>query len=181
MKDSDSQSAGQSTNQTVNQTARSVERNCTQKLTIPILEKHDATNVRLWWRRFIQYVKTTKDIDLTEVTTSREIKEQYRERLEDEVKDIFIWALGPSAKMEMTRTIRDKEPTTLPLWKLYSLFRLQFTPERKKYHSRADFFELNVNRENQQPTHGKKYWRSKKIASLKELPPPNYLHQKSFR
>ena len=142
MEDSDIQSTGQSTNQTVNQTARSVERNCTQKLTIPILEKHDATGARQWWRRFTQYVKMTKDLDLTEMTTSREIKEQYRDRLEDEVKDIFIWALGQSAITEMTKTVREREPTTLPLWKLYSLFRLHFTPERNKYHSRADFFEL---------------------------------------
>ena len=140
--DNDTRNTARSINDTVNQTARSVERTCTQKLTIPILEKHDNASVRLWWRRFTQYVKMTKEIDLTEMTTNKEIKYEYRDRLELEVKDIFIWALGQSAITEMTKTVREREPTSLPLWKLYALFRLHFTPERNKHHSRADFFEL---------------------------------------
>ena len=48
-----------SNNDTGNQTTRSVERTCTQKHTIPILEKYDTTSVRLWWRRFVQLVKMT--------------------------------------------------------------------------------------------------------------------------
>ena len=46
---------------------------------------------------------------------------------------------------EMTKTVREREPTTLPLSKLYGLFRLHFTPERNVHHSRADFFELRRN------------------------------------
>ena len=42
----------------------------------------------------------------------------------------------------MTKTVREREPSSLPLHKLYSLFRLQFTPERNVHHNRADFFEL---------------------------------------
>ena len=42
----------------------------------------------------------------------------------------------------MTKTVREREPSSLPLHKLYSLFRLHFTPERNVYHKRADFFEL---------------------------------------
>ena len=42
----------------------------------------------------------------------------------------------------MTKTVREREPSSLPLHKLYSLFRLHFTPERNVHHSRADFFEL---------------------------------------
>ena len=79
-----------SNNDTVNQTDRSVKRTCTQKFTITILEKYDTTNVRLWWRRFVQYAKMTKDIDLNMMTTSREIKYEFRERLEEEVKDIHL-------------------------------------------------------------------------------------------
>ena len=74
--DNDTRNTVRTVDDTVNQTARSVERTCTQKLTIPILEKHDTTSVRLWWRRFTQYVKMTKDIDLTEMTASREIRHE---------------------------------------------------------------------------------------------------------
>ena len=59
----------------------------------------------MWWRRFVQYVKMTKDIDLNAMTTWREIKYEFRDKLEEEVKDIFIWALGYSAVTEMTKTI----------------------------------------------------------------------------
>ena len=51
-------------------------------------------------------------------------------------------AIGQNAITEMTKTVREKEPRSLPLHKLYSLFRFQFTPERNVHHSRADFFEL---------------------------------------
>ena len=42
----------------------------------------------------------------------------------------------------MTKTVREREPSSLPLYKLYTLFRLHFTPERNVQHSRADFFDL---------------------------------------
>ena len=42
----------------------------------------------------------------------------------------------------MTKTIREREPSSLPLHKLYTLFRLQFTSERNVQDSRTDFFDL---------------------------------------
>ena len=39
------------TNETMNRTA---DRNCTQKLTIPTLEKQDYTSANMWWRKFVQ-------------------------------------------------------------------------------------------------------------------------------
>ena len=42
----------------------------------------------------------------------------------------------------MTKTVREREPSILPLHKLYTLFRLHFTPERNVQHSLADFFDL---------------------------------------
>ena len=42
----------------------------------------------------------------------------------------------------MTKTVREREPSSLSLYKLYTLFRLHFTPERNVHHSRADFFDL---------------------------------------
>ena len=53
----------------------------------------------------------------------------------------FLWAIGQNALTEMTKTVREREPSSLPLYKLYTLFRLHFTPERNVQHSRADFFK----------------------------------------
>ena len=120
----------------------SVERKATQKLPIPILEKNDHTSANLWWRKFVQYIKMTRDIDVSTMTYSKEILPQFRERLEEEIRDVFIWAIGQSAITEMTKTVREKEPNSLPLYQLYTLFGLHFFPERNKHHSRADFFNL---------------------------------------
>ena len=42
----------------------------------------------------------------------------------------------------MTKTVREREPNSLPLHRFYALFRLRFIPERNKHHSTADFFNL---------------------------------------
>ena len=42
----------------------------------------------------------------------------------------------------MTKTAREREPSSLPLHNLYTLFRLLFTPERDVHHSRPDFSDL---------------------------------------
>ena len=84
----------------------------------------------------------TKDIDLSQMVNPKEILPQFRDQLELEIKDTFLWAIGQSALSEMTKTVREREPSTLPLHRLYSLFRLHFTPERNVQHSRADFFDL---------------------------------------
>ena len=73
---------------------------------------------------------------------SKEILPQYREQLETEIKDMFLWAIGQNALTETTKTVREREPSSLPLHKLYTLFRLHYTPERNVPHSRSDFFEL---------------------------------------
>ena len=84
----------------------------------------------------------TRELDLSKMTNSKEVLPQYRDQLEVEIQDVFILAIGQSALTEMTKTIREKEPTPLPLYRLYALFRLHFIPERKKHHSRANFFNL---------------------------------------
>ena len=76
------------------------------------------------------------------MTNNKEILPQYREQLETEIKDIFLWAIGQNAITEMTKTVREREPSSLPLYNLYTLFRLHFTPERNFQHGRADFFDL---------------------------------------
>ena len=79
----------------------------------------------------------TQNIDLNQVTTDREILEQYQNDLNIRIKDLFIWALGESAITEMTRTVRDNDPNRMDINQFYSLFRLHFIPERNKFHSRA--------------------------------------------
>ena len=126
-------------NDTLNRTN---ERPCTQKLTIPTLEQQDHTNANMWWRMFVQYIKMTKDLDLSKMTNKKEILPQYRDQLETEIKDIFLWAIGQNAITEMTKTVKEREPSSLPLYKLYTFIRLHFTLERNVQHSRADFFDL---------------------------------------
>ena len=53
-----------------------------QKITLPIFEKKTIPEAKLWWKRFIQYVKMTQDKDLTIMTNDKEILSQYREELE---------------------------------------------------------------------------------------------------
>ena len=113
-----------------------------QKITLPIFEKRTIQEAKLWWRRFIQYVKMTQDIDLNTMTTDKEILADYRDELEIKIKDIFIWALGEAAVTEMTKTVRDNDPNKMNINQLYTLFRLHFIPERNKFHSRADFFGI---------------------------------------
>ena len=81
-------------NETMN---RSTERTCTQKPTIPTLEKQDYTNENRWWRRFVLYIKMTKDPDLSTMTNSKKILPQNRDQSEAEIKDIFLWAIGQNA------------------------------------------------------------------------------------
>ena len=126
-------------NDTLNRTNK---RTCTQKLTIPTLETQDYTNDNMWWWKFVQYIKMTKDLVLSKMTNNKEILPQYRNQLETEINDIFVWAIGQTAITEMTKTVRGREPSSLPLYKLYTLFQLHFTPERNVQHSRADFFNL---------------------------------------
>ena len=111
-------------------------------ITLPIFEKKTIQEAKLWWRRFIQYVKMTRDIDLNNMTTDKEILPEFREELGMKIKDIFIWALGEAAVTEMTKTVRDKDPNKMNVNQLYALFRLHFIPERSKFHCRADLFGI---------------------------------------
>ena len=146
--ENDTRNTVKSTSDTVNQTAKSVERTCTQSkhLAIPILNKHDTESVGLRRRRFVQYVKMTKHIDLTEMKTSKEIRYEYRYKLEKEVKDIWI--------TEMTKTMRVMEPTTLRYgsYTHYSDFFLQ--QKRTTTIPEPTFSTWNVIQANPRQTYG---------------------------
>ena len=47
----------------------------------------------------------TKDIDLSTVTNNNEILSQFRDHLEQEINDIFLWAIGQTDITEMTKRI----------------------------------------------------------------------------
>ena len=128
------------TDTTANQTTKTGDRTTKQSITVPSLEKSDSHNAKLWWRKIIQLMKMSHQLDLSEMTTDKKIKLQYRDHLEAEIKDTFISALAESAMEEVTKTVREKDPNTLPLHKLYTLFRLHFTLERNKHHRRAPFW-----------------------------------------
>ena len=115
---------------------------------MPTLDKYDSSCSKLWSRRFTQYIKMTRDIDSKVITTEEEIIEEFREQLEIEIKVTFVWTLGESAIMEMTKTVSEKEPTSLPLNRLYTLLSIYFIPERNKHHSRAECF--NIKREEEE-------------------------------
>ena len=112
-----------------------------QKITLPIFKK-TIQEAKLWWRRFIQNVKMTQQIDLNRITTEKDIIDEYREELDIKTKDASIWALGEKAITEMTKTVRDNDPNRTNTNQLHSLFRLHLLPERNKFHSRADFFGI---------------------------------------
>ena len=76
------------------------------------------------------------------MTNSKGILPQYRDQIETDIEELFIWAIGQNAITEITKTVRKREPSSLQLHKLYTLFRQHFTPERNVHHSRPDFFDL---------------------------------------
>ena len=92
MEDEDGNITGQPSSQSFpnNTTTRSVERTSTQKLSIPILGKNNHTSANLSWKKFVQYIKMTRDIDLSKITNFKEVLPQFRDQLEDEIKDVFI-------------------------------------------------------------------------------------------
>ena len=101
-----------------------------QKITLTTFDKRGIQEAKLWRSRFTQYIKMTQNIDLNQMTTDREILEQYRNDLDIRIKDLIIWALGESAITEMTRIVRNIDPNKMDINQFYSLFRLHFIPER---------------------------------------------------
>ena len=85
-------------------TSRAGEWTCTQKLTIPILEKYDNFSANLWRRKFVQ----SKEIDISTMVNSKEIIPQYRDQLETEIKDIFRWAIDQNALTEINKTVLER-------------------------------------------------------------------------
>ena len=54
----------------IDTTSRAGEQTCTQKLTIPSLEKYDNSSANLRWRKFVQYIKMMKEVDISTMVNS---------------------------------------------------------------------------------------------------------------
>ena len=107
------------------------------------------------------------------MTNNKDILPQYCDQLETDTIDNFIWAIEQNAITEMIKTVREREPSSLPLYKLYTLFRLHFTPERNVHHSRADFFDSKRKDGETAADVWKRILEVEKTASLKQLPQQN--------
>ena len=115
---------------------------------------------------FIQYIKRTKETDISTMVNSKEILPRNRDQLETEIKEIFLWAIVQNNLTEVTKTVREREPSSLPLYKLYTLFRLSYKPERNVQHSSADLFDLKRENEESAADVSKRVHEAEKIASL---------------
>ena len=98
------------------------------------------------------------------MTTDKELLPEFRDELEEKIKDIIIWALGEAAVTEMTKTVKDNDPNKRNTNQLYALFRLHFIPERNKFHSTADFFR-NRTKLRRKRTSGQGFYKGRKTAS----------------
>ena len=56
------------------------------------------------------------------MTNSNDILSQNCHQLELEIKVSFLRAIGQSSLTDITKTVREREPNSLPLDKLYTFF-----------------------------------------------------------
>ena len=92
---------------------RTGDRTCSQKLTIPCLEKSDNFSANVSWRNIVQDIKRTVDINVSTRTNSREVLPQYCDKLKLEIKDIFIWAIEQGALTEIAQRRKNKFLTVM--------------------------------------------------------------------
>ena len=67
----------------------------------------------------------------SKMTNKREILSPYQDQLEAEIKDTFLWAIGQNSIgqnfiSEMTKTVKQKVLSSLPLYKLYTHYCVAF-------------------------------------------------------
>ena len=105
---------------------------------------------------------------------------QYRDQLAEQRKDVFVWAIGQSTVMEMTKTVREREPNSLPLHRLYAVFRLHFIAERNKHHNRADFFNIKREPGESAADTGKRILETEKNCEFEEITAAELLGSKLF-
>ena len=60
----------------------------------------------------------TPEIDLSKMTNSKEVLPQYRDLMEEEIKDVFIWAISTHGDNEDGMRKGTKFPTITPSLRL---------------------------------------------------------------
>ena len=123
-------------------------------------------------------MKMTKDIDLLIMKNIKEEMPQYRDQQETERKDIFLLLIGRNAIKEMTKTVREREPSSLPLYKLVTLFRTQFTPNVQNM--RANFFDSKREDGESAPDLWKRILEVKKNCEFETITAAELLASKCF-
>ena len=53
----------------------------------------------------------TRDIALSKLANFKEKLPQYEDQLEENIKDVFIWAIGQPQITEVTKTVRERGPS----------------------------------------------------------------------
>ena len=93
-----------------------------------------------WIERFRQYIKRTERIDIIELINEQPVTITGWGTHEEKVKEEFLWALGPNALNEMTKSAYGENPTEMKIDRLIQLYRENFIPKRNALYSPGDFF-----------------------------------------
>ena len=118
----------------------------TDKVPVPYFETVGPDGKKIykpkqWIERFRQYIKRTEKIDIIELINEQPVTiTGWETNHEEKVKEEFLWALGPNALNEMTKSAYGENPTEMKIARLIQLYRENFTPKRNALYSRGDFF-----------------------------------------
>ena len=118
----------------------------TDKIPIPYFEATGTDGKKIykpkqWIERFRQYIKRTEKIDINELINEQPVTiADWEINHEEKVKEEFLWALGPNALNEMTKSAYGENPTEMKITRLINLFRENYLPKRNALYSRGDFF-----------------------------------------
>ena len=118
----------------------------TDKIPIPYFEATGTDGKKIykpkqWIERFRQYIKRTEKIDINELINEQPVTiTDWEINHEEKVKEEFLWALGPNALNEMTKSAYGENPTEMKITRLINLFRENYLPKRNALYSRGDFF-----------------------------------------
>ena len=69
-----------------------------------------------WIERFRQYIKRTEKIDIIELINEQPVTiTGWESHHEEKVKEEFLWAIGPNALNEMTKSAYGENPTEVKI------------------------------------------------------------------
>ena len=101
-----------------------------QELPFLKLNKTDGTSAMICWRKFVQSIKTTRQLGILEKKTKKLTKTI--EQTWKMVKAIFISTMRELMTIDMMIPVRENHPSSLSSNKMFSLIRQISIQERKK-------------------------------------------------